>query len=73
MQEGLIRGNDLLRLAMECVTAEIRIVLLFLKTTGSVQTLFVAGRCVTGYGLPFGNRFGAFEGNDVAWHKIKFF
>ena len=59
----------LLGLAVESVAAKIRIVLLLLKTARGIQALLVAGRCVTGYGLPFGNGFGALQGNDVAWHK----
>jgi len=58
---------------MERVTTEIRIVFLFLKTARGVQALLVPGRGVTGYGFPLGNGFGAFEGDDVAWHKIRFF
>ena len=54
---------------MEGVTLEIRIVLLLLKTAWGVQALFVTGRDVAGDGLAFGNRFGALEDDDVAWHK----
>ena len=55
---------------MEGVSLEIRIVLLLLETARGVQALLVTGRDVAGDGLAFGNRFGAFEDDDVAWHKI---
>ena len=63
-------GVPLLGLAMEGVTLEIRIVLLLLKTARGIEALLVAGRDVTGNGFAFGNRFGAFEDDDVAWHKL---
>ena len=55
---------------MERMAAKIRVILLLLKTARGIEALLVAGRCVTGYGLSFGNRFGAFQGNDVSWHKM---
>ena len=55
---------------MERVAAKIRVILLLLQTARGVEALFVAGRCVTRYGLSFGDRFGALQGNDVAWHKM---
>lgn len=61
--------NGLFGLAVEGVSAKIRVVLLLLKTAWGIEAFLVAGRCVAGYRLSFGNRFGAFNGNDVAWHK----
>ena len=66
--EWVERGR-LLGLAMECVALEIWIVLLFLKSARSVEALLVSGRDVAGDGLAFGNRFGALNNDDVAWHK----
>lgn len=69
--EWVERGR-LLGLAMECVALEIWIILLFFKAARGVQALLVAGRDVAGDGLAFGNRFGALNDDDVAWHKTGF-
>ena len=68
---SVLAGNYacLLGLAMERVAAKVRVILLFLKTARSIEALLVAGRGVAGYGFPFSKRFGALQGNDVAWHK----
>jgi hypothetical protein len=54
---------------MECMAAKVRIILLFLEAAWSIEALLVAGRCITRSRFPFGNGFGAFKGDDVAWHK----
>ncbi len=55
--------------AMECVAAKIGIILPLFEATRSIQALLVAGRRIARGWLPFGNSFGAFKGDDVAWHK----
>ena len=65
-------GVPLLGFAVEGVTLEVRVVLLFLKTARGIEALLVACRDVSGDGLAFGNRFGALEDDDVAWHKLGF-
>ena len=71
LESGLKKGR-LLGLAMESVALEIWIILLFLKSARGIQALLVAGSDVAGDGLAFGNRFGALNDDDVAWHKTGF-
>jgi len=61
-------GIALLGLAVEGVALEVGIVLLFFKAARRAEALFVAGGDIPGDRLAFGNRFGAFEDDDVAWH-----
>jgi len=69
MRKGfLYKGCPLLGLAVEGVALEIRVVLLLLEAARGVEALLVAGRDVAGDGLALGNRFGAFEDDDVACH-----
>ncbi len=65
----LKRISCLLGLPMERVAAEIGIVFFLLEAPRGAEALLVAGRGVPGNGLSFGNRFGAFKSDDIAWHK----
>lgn len=67
--EKRVLKRPLLGLAVEGVALEVRIVLLLLEAARGIEALLVTGRDVAGDGLAFGNRFGALEDDDVAWHK----
>ena len=42
-----------------------------LKTTRSVETLFVTSAGITGRGLALGLGLGAFQNNNIAWHNLE--
>lgn len=66
----ILKGNCLLfGFPMKGVPAKIRIILFLLEAPRGAEALLVAGRGVPGNGLSFGNRFGAFKSDDIAWHK----
>lgn len=56
---------------MKSATVEEGIKFHLLKTTWSVETLFVAGAGVAGRGLALGLGLGAFQNNNIAWHNLK--
>ena len=56
---------------MQGATIEERIEFHLLKTTRSVEALFVTGTGITGCGLAFGLGLSAFQNNDVAWHNLE--
>ena len=74
MGSDIIKGSwsqGLSKLAVKSAALQERIIFFFLKTTGSTEALLVTCAGVTGGRLALGLGLGAFQNDNIAWHKSK--